>query len=52
MRNPWQPPHAIVLMRVTIGAICSTILFMVSVSVVGCLMMTSRGFAAMMRLTV
>jgi hypothetical protein len=42
--------HAVVLTGATIWAICSTILFMVSV--VGCPMMTSRGFAAMMRLTV
>jgi hypothetical protein len=45
-----QPPHVVVLTGATIWAICSTVLFMVSV--VGCPTMTLRGLATMMRLTV
>jgi hypothetical protein len=45
--EPWSPPHAVVLMGAIIYAICSVIQSMDLV--VGCPMMVSSGFAAMMR---
>jgi hypothetical protein len=49
-RDPWSPHHAVVLTGATIWAICSVILSMDAL--VGCLMITSSGFAAMIRFTI